>query len=200
MTGRGPAPTARIAQPSASKSAFRIISQLFLEKVFEGGARVAGARGGGGILLLGIVIGGGRYRRGVFFDGHAVLEKGASVLRALLHDRFLNGLRAFPLRGSVKIYALLAAVQLKTAAGTGAIGVESGGQDITATRTARPKDCANHPRRARAYLFLARGAGLLLLPLTFFRLARVLVTVLPVFSIQIDLPEHRSSIAGVGTW
>jgi hypothetical protein len=24
--------------------------------------------------------------------------------------------------------------------------------------------------------------------------------VLPVFSIQIVLPEHRSSIAGVGTW
>jgi hypothetical protein len=200
MGGHRPAATARTAQPSASKLAFRINSQLLLEKVFEGGARVAGARGGGGILLLGSVFGGGRYWRGVFFDGHAVLEKGASVLRALLHDRLRNGLRAFPLGCSVEIYALLAAVQLETAARTGAIGVESGGQDITATRTARPKDCADHPRRARAYLLLARGARLLLLSLAFFRLARVLVTVLPVFSIQIDLPEHRSSIAGVGTW
>jgi len=129
-----------------------------------------------------------------------VLKKGASVLGALLHDGLGNRLRTFPLGAGVEIDALFAAVKLKTAAGAGAIGVESGGEDIPAAGTSCPKDRAHHSGRARAYLLLARRAGLLLLPLTLFRLAGVLITVLPVFSIQTNLPEHRSSNMGVGTW
>ena len=79
----------------------------------------ASARDGRSLLRVG-------RRRGVFFDGGAKFVEFAVVAGILGSDALGDGLRALELRGGVEEAALLATVELKTALGTFAIGIEAG--------------------------------------------------------------------------
>src|SRR5580658_6138189 len=84
--------------------------------------------------------------------------------------------------------ALLTAVKLKSTFGAGAFGVESRGENAATAGTSSVEHRTDHARGARADLFLACRAGMvLLLLLALFRLAGILIPVLLVFSIQTDL-------------
>ena len=159
--------------------------KLFLEKVLEGLAGVVGSRrgsNGSGSHLSRLGVGG---RSGVFFDGHAKLIKLAVVLCVLGSDAFGDGLRALELGAGIEEAALFAAVKLKLAFGTLAVGVEAGGKNGAAVGTAAARDCADHSWRARAELIGARTA-LRRLPLmlffliAFFRVAVAAMTVLSI--------------------
>ena len=89
-------------------------------------------------------------RSSVFFNGHAKFVKGACVLAVLRGDALGNGLCTFELRARVEETALLAAVKLKIAFGTLAVGIEAGGENGAAVGAARAGDGADHARGARA--------------------------------------------------
>src|SRR5713226_1047956 len=129
---------------------------LLLEKVLEGLAGVVvarrGRRGGRSSLLR---VGSGC---GVFFHGGAKFVEGAVVLRVFGCNALRNRLRAFKLRAAVEEAALFATVQLESALGTLAIGVEAAGEHRAAIGTARAGHGADHARRSRTELIGARTA------------------------------------------
>jgi hypothetical protein len=125
--------------------------------------------------------------RRIFFHIHAHLEKCARILRALLHDRFGNWLRAFKLCARIKIHTLFAAVKLVPTSRANSRRHKSRRQYISASAASRPQHRSNHPRSARTYLLRPRPAGLLWTSFAFFWLIGALITVLLVFSIQLTL-------------
>src|SRR6267143_4104019 len=172
---------------------------LLLEKVLESLAGVVVARRGrrGGVSSL-LCIGGGG---GVFLDRCAKFVEGAVVLRILGCDALWDGLGAFKLRATVEEAALLATVQLESALGPLAVGVEAAGEHGAAIGAARAGHGADHARRSRAELIGARTAlrrlavmraCLLLL------LFRVAITAVSILSIHKTLLQHADETANQG--
>lgn len=151
------------------------------------------------MFLVGGGYGCGSDGRGIFFDGHAELEKGAIVPGGFFRDGLGNRLGTLELRASIEVHAHFAAVDFIGAAWARAMGIEPMRQNIAASSAARVKDGADHARSAWADLFLARRAGMLLFlgPLfAFFGLAGILVAVLPIFSVQTNLSGIHWNGAG----
>jgi hypothetical protein len=161
------------------------LCHLLFEEILEGLAGVVVARRGrrGGVSSLLCVGGGG----GVFLDRCAKFVEGAVVLRILGCDALWDGLGAFKLRAAVEETALFATVQLESALGTLAIGVEAAGEHRAAIGTARACDGADHARRARAELIGARTALRRLAVMRaflFVLLFRVAITAVTILSIH----------------
>jgi hypothetical protein len=171
---------------------------LLLEKVLESLTRVVvarrGRRGGVGSLLC---VGGGG---GVFFDRCTKFIEGAVVLRILGCDALWDGLGAFKLRAAVEEAALFATVQLESALGALAVGVEAAGEHCAAIGTARACHGADHARRSRAELIGARTALRRLavvrafLLVLLFRVAIAAVTILSIHK-RLHTPECARQLA-----
>jgi hypothetical protein len=139
---------------SFARSAIAARQLLFFEKIVEGFARVVRAIGRG---RAGCSSGGGYsgWRR-VFLNRDAKRVETAFVAQVFLGDALRDGLGALELRGGIEMHALLAAVQLESAARTFAVGVKSRGEHRTAVRAAPARDGTDHARCARTNLFLRR--------------------------------------------
>src|SRR6202007_746092 len=87
--------------------------------------------------------------RSIFFDGGAKFVKGAGVFRVFGRDALLDRLGTFELRARIEEAALFATVQFSLAFGTSPAGIETRREDCAAVGTARPRDRADHARRAR---------------------------------------------------
>ena len=160
------------------------LAALLFEEIFEGLAGVVRARGRRRSGACGLRV---RSGRSVFLDGHAKLVELAVVPGILGRDALANGLRALELRAGIEEAALLAAMQFELALGTLAVGVETGGQDGAAIRTARARDGSDHAGSARAELVgAARTTRRRLLfvrafaLLTFLRIAVTAMTILAI--------------------
>jgi len=158
--------------------------ELLLEKVLEGLTGVVGTRrgsGGGHLGRLGVRGGGG-----IFFDGHAEFVEFAVVPGVFGSDTFGDGLRALELGAGIEEATLLAAVKLKLALGTLAVGVEACCQNCAAVRTSAACDSADHARGARAKLIRARTAlrRLALVLFSFFAFFRVAIAAMAVLTIH----------------
>ena len=174
------------------------LCHLLFEEILEGLAGVVVARRGrrGGRSSLLRVRGG----RGVFFHGGAKFVEGAVVLCVLGSDAFGNRLRAFKLRAAVEEAALFATVQLESALGALAVGVEAAGEHCAAIGTARACHGADHARRSRSELIGARTALRRLavvrafLLVLLFRVAIAAVTILSIHK-RLHTPECARQLA-----
>jgi len=163
--------------------------RLFLEEVFEGlaGVHGTGLRGGlyGDLCWLHVRGGGG-----VFFDGGAEFVEFAIVASVFGSDAGLDGLGALKLRAAIEEAALFAAMELKTALGANAQGIEASDEDCAAIGAAGAGDGADHARCARAEMIggstgaalrgLAIGLVSLLLLVLLFGVTITAVTVLTI--------------------
>src|SRR5262249_34997599 len=129
----------------------------------------------------------GRSRRcRILFHGRAEFVEGTVVSRILFRDALGDGLGALKPRAGVEVNALLAAMELEAATRALAVRIEARQQNGAAIRAARAGDRADHPRRSRTNLFLARatlGRPVLLL----LRLIAVHIAPLPILALQGDL-------------
>ena len=125
----------------------------------------------------------------IFFYGGAEAVEGAVVFYVFGSDAFGNGLCALKAGAGIEEAALLAAVELELAFGTGALGVESGSKDRTAVRAAGASDGADHARGARAELIRSAGSagGWFLGPFFFVFAFRVAIAAVIVLTIHTSL-------------
>jgi hypothetical protein len=122
----------------------------------------------------------------VFFDGHAELVELAIVLGVFRSDAFGDGLRTLELGAGIEEATLLAAVKLKLAFGTLAVGIEAGSENSAAIGASTARNGTDHARRARAELIGARTAlrRLAFVFLFFVAFLRVAVAAMTVLSIH----------------
>lgn len=151
--------------------------RLFLEEGFEGGARIVRARRAGPRSI----------GRRLALKRDARREKVAFIARVLFGNSRRNRLVALKTRRGVKVSALLATVQFKTAVGAAAAKVRVGRKNLAAARAARDLVRVGKFGGFRAEGFRLRRRA-------FFSAStrRVFVTTLTVFSFHKGQSEGHS--------
>ena len=144
---------------------------LFLEKGFEGGARIVSALRAG---------------RGLAFQRYARFEEIALVPGVLFGDTRGDGLITLKTRGRVEMNALLATVQLKSAMRAPASEIHIGGQYLAAASATR-----DLVRRRKSGCFGSKYIRLRGRSLLRARARRILIAALPVFSFHRGRSEGR---------
>lgn len=126
---------------------------------------------------------GRRGRSSIFLYGSSKFVKSAFIALIFSRNLFWDWLHAFEAGSSVKIGALLAAMQFERTTRTFAFGVKAGLQHGAAIRAPGASNRANHTRRSRPYLFLSWVA---LMRTFFFFLGLVGMLVAPMFILPVQ--------------
>ena len=136
---------------------------------------------------------GGSRRRGILFNRGAKFVERAIVYLVFPRNPFGNGLHAFKSRGGVKVSALLAAMQLETAARALPFRIETRLQHGAAIGTARACNRADHARCSRPDLFLTWMAFVVLTFFFFLGLVGTLVAPMLILPVQGNLRGDAQS-------